>query len=654
MTTSYTTVRSPASEEKENLLNQVVAAKMMAAACTLFTKVSEIFDRCPNLSLDQWNLEEKGPNAPIMFSIKNQYVQGLISSLKESWGSTRKATNEKNSTKFLVHENGTQILFYITGKCQLQGPQEGSGSRKRFPINHSWVESDAEALLFEINAAIDSLSILDSGNLETDEDCCQLRTDTASSSHQPTSLHLDPNEISSEMVLDSIRKNLRYLNPQQRESLRSDLSMVEGSLNLDTDITAVKAVAQSQNDFPALPVNGSHAEPLGPVSAVLQAGAGMSSHTTSSINIDKDKGKNKDYIIEPIILANQIPVELKKNSAALLSLLQKAKPDVTFTAIQPLKSGDIRVTGASPRDVNVLKQAWPEDPTYGKIIPKLRKERTVQQSVLITNLHPSITEEEIKARLVELGYSPDDVKRFNPSKEPKNNLHPSVKISFGSLDQKERLINESFKIHSQSFKVISFTEDPKILQCFKCQQFGHHFFNCGETKSCCLRCGDDHRIQLCPVALKDAICCNCGKNHQANHHSCEAIKKAVEEIKANERLRATPVAASVRIIPSASQININHPSISALHPKVLLVAIAESMKLLAENLQPKDSFYDSELPFRIASHIGEKFLHLKMSSDEIKETCANPPQQIAWNWITASSNTLQTTRGLGHSINNIH
>ena len=64
-------------------------------------------------------------------------------------------------------------------------------------------------------------------------------------------------------------------------------------------------------------------------------------------------------------------------------------------------------------EVNIVIPCSPKH-DYGKIIPALPAENTVDQSVLILGLHLSITNQEIENQcFAEYGISPKEVKRFN-------------------------------------------------------------------------------------------------------------------------------------------------------------------------------------------------------------------------------------------------
>jgi hypothetical protein len=79
-------------------------------------------------------------------------------------------------------------------------------------------------------------------------------------------------------------------------------------------------------------------------------------------------------------------------------------------------------------------------------------------------------------------------------------LSTTVKVTFGSMEDKAKLIKEGFKVYFQSHRVVSFEEDPDVLQGFRCQAIGHMHGECKAERQRCLCCGGDHWVGTCSVA----------------------------------------------------------------------------------------------------------------------------------------------------------
>ena len=213
--------------------------------------------------------------------------------------------------------------------------------------------------------------------------------------------------------------------------------------------------------------------------------------------------KVPSYTTVPIFLQNSFPTDIKQNPKKLENLLYELKPQAKIKSIQVCKSGDLKLTAQTPHDENILRQNWPQD-RHGPIKPRLPKEKTADQAVIIHNIPPLVTNGDIKERLQELLIEPKDIYRFNKkgSQEPSMN----VKVTLGSKADKDHLISHGFGIFSQHFKVSEAQSMPNIVQCYKCQKFGHNFFECQATTDTCLRCAASHSHRHCTEPKENSKC----------------------------------------------------------------------------------------------------------------------------------------------------
>ena len=104
-------------------------------------------------------------------------------------------------------------------------------------------------------------------------------------------------------------------------------------------------------------------------------------------------------------------------------------------------------------------------------------------------------------------------------------------VTFGSKEQKEKLLALGYRQFFQKFTVVEYKEDPEVTQCFRCQAFGHNHRDCKAEKQKCLRCGGDHRHRNCPHDRNHVCCANCGQGHVSTYKGCAAYKQAVQEEK---------------------------------------------------------------------------------------------------------------------------
>ena len=104
---------------------------------------------------------------------------------------------------------------------------------------------------------------------------------------------------------------------------------------------------------------------------------------------------------------------------------------------------------------------------------------------------------------------------------------PFINIKSGDPKQAEALISGGLVCQKTEiiFRVEEFKTTPAILQCFKCQGFGHKAPNCTKNEKCVV-CGEAHSHQNCPIKEKrKPKCANCRGPHVANYTGCPAYKE---------------------------------------------------------------------------------------------------------------------------------
>ena len=71
-----------------------------------------------------------------------------------------------------------------------------------------------------------------------------------------------------------------------------------------------------------------------------------------------------------------------------------------------------------------------------------------------------------------------------------------------------------------------------VIQCYRCQGFGHKANACSQ-ESRCIRCGGNHKLAECTVPRDNPKCANCNGNHAASYKGCS---KYQDELSANRLL----------------------------------------------------------------------------------------------------------------------
>ncbi|KAK9503734.1 hypothetical protein O3M35_010233 [Rhynocoris fuscipes] len=152
--------------------------------------------------------------------------------------------------------------------------------------------------------------------------------------------------------------------------------------------------------------------------------------------------------------------------------------------------------------------------------------------VVIRHLHQTTPVEMITEELTELGHS---VRKVSPV------LHPATKqplpLFFIDLDPAPNN-KDIFNLEALCYTRIKVEEPHKqrgIVQCKRCQEYGHTKSYC-KYRPRCVKCAGDHFTQECDKQRSDpAKCALCHGDHPANYKGC-AVHRELQRAR-----RTTPV-----------------------------------------------------------------------------------------------------------------
>lgn len=165
---------------------------------------------------------------------------------------------------------------------------------------------------------------------------------------------------------------------------------------------------------------------------------------------------------------------------------------------------------------------------------QLKHERAFR--VVIRGIHASEDVSFIKTELEALGHQVRNVTNalHRQTKQPLPLYYVNLEPNANNKD--------AYKIKHIGNLIVT-VEAPykkqEIIQCKRCQRFGHSKNNCNRIFRC-VKCGEDHPTNTCTKKSDTAaVCVNCQGSHPANYKGCTKYKQYKEQIfnKTNPKTR---------------------------------------------------------------------------------------------------------------------
>lgn len=154
---------------------------------------------------------------------------------------------------------------------------------------------------------------------------------------------------------------------------------------------------------------------------------------------------------------------------------------------------------------------------------QLKQERAFR--VVLKGVHHTTPISDIKAMLLSLGHQVRSVRNIisRVSKQP-------LPMFFVDIDPKENN-KDIFNIRSFDNAIIQ-VEVPKklndIVQCFRCQDYGHTKSYCKKNFRC-VKCGQGHPTAECKKAADTPpMCALCSNSHTASYKGCSAYQQILK------------------------------------------------------------------------------------------------------------------------------
>lgn len=235
-----------------------------------------------------------------------------------------------------------------------------------------------------------------------------------------------------------------------------------------------------------------------------------------TVSTEKQSNDYRDPKPPPIFVAGV------KQITPLMKLLNEIVPD-KYT-IKALHNDEVKIQSTTGKEYSAIIKALEEKQTeYHTYQCKQAK----PFRVVLKNVHPSITVEEIKNSIQELGH---EVSNIWNVKQRKTNI--SLPMFFVDLQPNDNN-KEIYNVRKLMNLVVRF-EAPytrqEIPQCMRCQRHGHTKNFCTRHPRC-VKCAGSHFTKDCVRKERDnnVKCVNCGRDHPANYKGCAIYQQLYQK-----------------------------------------------------------------------------------------------------------------------------
>lgn len=145
--------------------------------------------------------------------------------------------------------------------------------------------------------------------------------------------------------------------------------------------------------------------------------------------------------------------------------------------------------------------------------------------VVLKGIPLFINEDQVKKSLIERNITPIDVTRMNRRTQNGERIKSNMIYVTAQITEENKEIYNITSLNNFQITVENKRTYNEVMQCHRCQRFGHSQVNCNMTPRC-HRCAGIHFYNECKKSTQTPPkCCNCGGPHPANHRGCPKFPK---------------------------------------------------------------------------------------------------------------------------------
>jgi hypothetical protein len=204
--------------------------------------------------------------------------------------------------------------------------------------------------------------------------------------------------------------------------------------------------------------------------------------------------------------------------------------------IEKLKSQNIRIHCNTEEEAEQLRKLnW--DTAYNGLTVHQSKYGIMIPGVPTEMINPDDLKNPEIARQLEYQNREKEIKIIGMKtlrhKLKNNTQHYSLVIFLTNPKSADQCIKHGLYINHQRFFPEKYTPQFQLIQCYKCQKFGHHATKCRSPHEVCAKCSEHHSTSQCQSEAHK--CAGCKEEHPAWHQECPKRIDAIQNLTTRKR-----------------------------------------------------------------------------------------------------------------------
>lgn len=239
-------------------------------------------------------------------------------------------------------------------------------------------------------------------------------------------------------------------------------------------------------------------------------------------------GNDEDEPIEPDPSPKNFPPIVVKTGMSPKSFVSEVLKFVKNDSKISFKHrrGTISIYTTSSEDYTIVQEKLKEKKyEFHSFSPKQDRVKRL----VIKGLNCDYTPQEVKEELTQMGL---EITKVTNMYKGKHMLNMFI-VCFPTTTQLNTVL-KSYKFKYVCMQKVSwckYAPNKSVVQCYRCQRFGHSSINCNYVQRC-VKCINHHGSEKCPKEVTQEVkCINCGGAHPANYRQCTNYLDYVSKIK---------------------------------------------------------------------------------------------------------------------------